>query len=241
MRQKHASQDELLVTLAYQPRGRDLRLAETTLALCLPEVALAALAAIQEKERHTQRLRRSLGRLSTYIAGGAYIVWVLSQLGQMEWPTFLLVGLVLRLVLGIVASASKAPTLRHQSVRFVAASSILRASRSSLGPVLILAEAGLRGAGPERNACREFLEVALVRAPVSEIVALTRAQQRALRTVTRDAITCAQTDDRYTRLASAGLLALGTLHDPGLAELATALRHRQETIRAAATEYLSQL
>ncbi len=231
------------MTLAYQLRGRDLRLAETTLALCLPEVALAALAAIQEKERHTQRLRRSLGRLFTYIAGGAYIVWVLSQLGQMGWPIFLLVGLVLRLVLGIVISDSTAPTLRSQSVRFVAAASILRASRSSLGPVLVLAEAGLRGAGPERNAYRKFLEVALVRAPVSEIVALTGSQQRALRTVTRDAITCAQTDDRYTRLASAGLLALGTLHDPGLAELATTLRtsHRQETIRAATTEYLSQL
>jgi hypothetical protein len=226
--------------LTRQLNRRDLRLVETTLAFYDPEQVLEALAAILVHERRRQKLRRTLGKLFNRASGVAFVLWFLTTFRQSEFVTYVGVGIALRIVHGVVTSVSKSATLRGKNAQFVASACIQRGSRQSLGAVLIIAESGLFGSHNERDTCRAFLEVALVRSPISELLTLTEAQRAALRTVTANALVSVRKDDRFTTLASAGLLALGTLQDPALREQATRATALPGTaVQAAAVEYLS--
>lgn len=222
-----------------QLNQRDLRLVETTLGFYDPEQVLEALAAILVNERRRQKLGRSLGRFFNYTTGLAYALWILTMFDQDELVTYLVAGFVLRTIQSVVKSISKSVTLRGKNAQFVAAACVQRGSRQSLGPVLVIAESGLLGSHNEHVTCRDFLEVALVRAPVSELVTLTKPQRAALRTVTSHALASVPKDEHYITLASAGLLALASLQDPALREQATHATALPGRIQAAAVEYLS--
>lgn len=244
LRPQHARPAPLHETLARQLSQRDLRMVETTLAFYEPSEVLEALAWIVVAESRKERTRRKRGKHVVDLLNGIYFCWAyMTWTKTGDWLSLLAVGLALRVAAIFLKAQTGGPTLRGQNARFILPACIQRASRQSLGVVLALAEFGLQGGEAERAACRSFLEVALVRAPTTELQALTETQRQALQTVTRLALKRSHSDTRYAQLASAGLLALGTLRDPALRDKATQTTayHPSSSVQAAAIEYLSQL
>lgn len=243
LRPQNARPAALHETLARQLNQRDLRMVESTLAHHGPQQVLTALAIIVETERRRERVRQKLGQALSVLLILGFVAWVLVTYIGKDIGSFVMVGIIVRVVHIYVGTVSKGATLRGQNARFVLPACIQRADRASLGPVLILAETGLLSSSAERSACRAFLEVALVRAPADELFALDERQRAALRLVTHRAIKLSKTDNRYTQLASAGLLALGTLRDSRLLDSAheAMQQHTRGPVCAAAEEYLGQI
>jgi hypothetical protein len=243
LRPQNARPAPLHETLARQLNQRDLRMVESTLAHHEPQEVLTALAIIVETERRRERVRQKLGLALNVLMVLGFVAWVLVTYEGKDIGGFILMGVIVRVVLAYVGTVSKGETLRGQNARFVLPACIQRADRASLGPVLILAETGLVGSSAERSACRSFLEGTLVRTPADELLALSERQRAALRFVTQRALKLSRSDNRYTQLASAGLLALGTLRDSRLLDDAhqAMQQHTRGPVCAAAEEYLGQI
>ena len=233
--------EDLAQTLARQLNLRDLRLAETTLAMCSPEATLDALATILEQERRMTRLNRGLYRPLMVLIWCVFGLWAVVSFNHTDWLTLILVGVFVRVLLALLRPLTTASRLRSQNARLIAGTVVRHAERRSLGAVLIIAESAFTHTprGSEREVCREYLTSTLARAPTDELQALTTIQRRALRTLTYLALT--SRDTANAALATAGLLVLCTLRDPGLREQAqkAAGGHPKEQVRAAALEYLA--
>ncbi len=92
-------------------------------------------------------------------------------------------------------------------------------------------------------ALRDRLAHLLPRTPTDELGQLTPSQRAGLRHVTRHAIETSRPLSFYEPLAVAGLLAMGSLCDPGVRSAAQGVlnRHTRGHVCAAAEEYLSCL
>jgi hypothetical protein len=230
-------------TLAQQLRQRDLRMVEQLRQFYDPHETLCALQIILEHEQTQEQRRARLGSILCLAALAVYALWVLTTYKSENFVFYILVGLLVRLFYVYVRAQYRGTSLRSTNARFVLPACVQQAGRESLGVVLQLARFAPPSSVAEQSAYREFLEVALVRAPTEELHALTEPQRRGLRAATQVALRLAHTDSRYAQLASAGLLALGTLRDPALREKATqtTAHHPSRSVQAAAVEYLSQL
>ena len=236
-------QEDLAQTLGRQLNLRDLRLAEASLAMCSPEATLDALATILEQERRMTRLNRGLYRPLTLLIWLLFGLWTIVSFEHTDWLTLIFVGVFVRVLLLLLRPLTTASRLRSHNARLIAGKVVRQAERRSLGAVLIIAESAFTHTprGNEREVCREYLTSTLARVPTDELQALTTAQRRALRTLTYLALT--SRDTANASLATAGLLVLSTLRDPGLRELAQKAEgeHPNEQVRAAALEYLAHL
>ena len=124
---------------------------------------------------------------------------------------------------------------------------IKQAGRSELGALLELA--GLVWKSPPLNSLlRDRLATLLPWTPTDELLLLTQMQRSSLRLVTANAIQEFRDNAFYEPLATAGLLALGTLGDQGVLKQAQGITLQQTQGRvgaarvgAAAEEYLTQI
>ncbi|WP_394796323.1 hypothetical protein [Armatimonas sp.] len=119
---------------------------------------------------------------------------------------------------------------------------IKQAGRSELGALLELA--GLVWESPPLNSLlRDRLATLLPWTPTDELLLLTQVQRSSLRLVTTSAIQEFRDNAFYEPLATAGLLALGTLGDQGVLKQAQGitLQQTQGRVGAAAEEYLTQI
>jgi hypothetical protein len=243
LRPQQARPAPLHETLAQQLSQRDLRMVEQLRQFYEPHETLCALRVILEHEQAQERRKARLASILCLAAPAAYALWVVTTYNGESFVTYVIVGLLVRLFYAYVSTFRKGTSLRSTNARFVLPACVQRAGRESLGVVLQLARFEPPSSVAEQSAYREFLEVALVRAPTDELQALTEPQRRALRATAQVALKRSHTDTRYAQLASAGLLALGTLRDPTLRDKATqtTAHHPSSTVQAAAVEYLSQL
>ena len=94
-----------------------------------------------------------------------------------------------------------------------------------------------------KTALRDRLAHLLPRTPTDELVLLTPLQRAGLRQITRRAIEESRSMSFYEPLAVAGLLAMGSLRDPGARSAANSalLQHSRGHVCAAAEEYLACL
>ena len=119
---------------------------------------------------------------------------------------------------------------------------IKRANRMDLGALLELAPL-VWEQEVLKTALRDRLAHLLPRTPTDELVLLTPLQRAGLRQITRRAIEEARIMSLYEPLAVAGLLAMGSLRDPGARSAANSalLQHSRGHVCAAAEEYLACL
>ena len=208
---------------------------ERELARFEPAVGISLLTRVLTKEHRGQRRSRWLGI--------ALVV------------TFLLMILALRLESGKFPSfpfylfffafnnsKKKAWRQRLEQVALFLPEWIKRASRTDIGALLELAPLVWEHE-TLKMALRDRLAHLLPRTPTDELALLSPLQRAGLSLITRRAIEESRLMSLYEPLAVAGLLAMGSLRDPGARSAAnsTLLQHSRGHVCAAAEEYLACL
>ncbi|WP_395137973.1 hypothetical protein [Armatimonas sp.] len=210
--------------------------AERELARFEPQTVLLLITRILQKERETQRQR----------------LWIVGTLLGIVLTAYVLRSALTRHLPGFFPfyifffgwrGSKKKGQLRHtEKLAELLPLYIKQAGRGELGVLLELA--WLVWESPPLNSLlRDRLATLLPWTPTDELLLLTQAQRSSLRLVTASAIQEFRDNAFYEPLATAGLLALGTLGDQGVLKQAQGitLRQTQGRVGAAAEEYLTQI
>jgi hypothetical protein len=205
-----------------------------------PEVAFALLIHLFTKEATaTKRLNQVL-----VIVFCLYFtlvsLWCTKNLhGSGLWPLF---TIPIWNFLGWRKNKKQAALLRIESLATLLTDRIKQAERSDLGTLLTLAPLAWENATLQVP-LRDQLASLLARTPTDELFHLTLEQRTGLQIATRKAIDEARYNDFFEPLAVAGLLALGSLKDISLKNVAerAVLQHTRGHVCAAAEEYLTQI
>lgn len=232
------SERERHIILEHHLTERKLRDAEETLALVAPQQALRSLielVAVSTKRHRWYRLVANTLYGSLLGALVLYAVFIGSFSPMIT--VFVLMGLN-----SLRKSAGLRPKHCRETALLVLPNILKQVGRQELGLLLELAPWVLDHQ-PVGSQVRDLLGRLLSRVPTDELQALTASQRRALQTVTNHALGEAGENPFFEPVAIGGLLALGVLQEPELADALKRVTVHQKSprLQAAAQEYLEAL
>ncbi|MCX6365979.1 MAG: hypothetical protein NTX57_04640 [Armatimonadetes bacterium] len=212
--------------------------AERELARYEPEAAIPLLTRLLKKEHQRIRHRKYLifALLSVYILICIGYYWHSHKLIHFPFYIFLFTS-------GGWRDSNKRKSLqRVEAVATLLVDRVKRVERTELGALLALASLAWESATLQ-NPVRDRLASLLARTPTDELFRLTLEQRTGLQIATRKAIDEARHNAFFEPLAVAGLLALGSIKDTSLKNVAerAVLQHTRGHVCASAEEYLTQI
>lgn len=208
---------------------------ERELARYEPSVGIPLITSLLQNEKQTMQRSHRLG----FVLVAAFLLMILAlrlENGKFtNFPFFLFFFF-------FTNNRKKSWQQRLEQVTLFLPEWIKRSNRADLGALLELAPLVWEQEAL-KTALRDRLAHLLPRTPTDELVLLTPLQRAGLRHVTRRAIEESRIMSLYEPLAVAGLLAMGSLRDPGARSAANSalLQHSRGHVCAAAEEYLACL
>ncbi|WP_309709643.1 hypothetical protein [Armatimonas sp.] len=232
----HELEEKLWKQLAYNNADS----ARETLAPLESSDALQLLIRVLARDE-TKTVRKSLLTKSIFVVSfGLLGTWALFHIfrdpSKFDSDSLLPVGIALFIATILSGAQTYSP---HNRAVLLIPDLLPRLSRTDLSLVLELASQ----AKLDDLALLSWLGHGLGRMPIDELAALSPEARQGLRLLTKEAIERSKTEQQAEALAIAGLLALGSLKDTSLKNVAerAVLQHTRGHVCAAAEEYLTQI